>query len=169
MGLKLMEESVMPNLQYSREIPVRSSVDVFIAGGGPAGVCAAVAAARQGASVFLAEGHTCFGGMGTAGMVPAIMGLSDGVNLVADGIGREIRDKVVTAQGYPAGYDDRYSTVNVRSEPLKLIYDEMILDAGIDFLFQAQVISIEKSSSKKLSHAICSAKSGLFAVEAKIF
>ena len=33
---------------YSRSIPVAHDVDVFVAGGGPAGVCAALAAARAG-------------------------------------------------------------------------------------------------------------------------
>ena len=159
----------MPSLQYSREVPVRSSVDVFVAGGGPAGIAAAIAAARQGASVFLAEGHTCFGGMGTAGMVPAMMMFADGVNFVADGIGREVWDKILAVQGLPADHNSAYKTVNIWTEGLKRIYDEMILDSGIDFSFQTQVISIEKTTPKKLSHAVCSAKSGLFAIEAKVF
>lgn len=40
---------------YSRSLPVECEVDVFVAGGGPAGVAAAVAAARGGAKVFLAR------------------------------------------------------------------------------------------------------------------
>ncbi len=60
-------------IKIRREIPVRHEVDVFVAGGGPAGVAAAVAAARQGRKVFLAEGHSCLGGMGTAGLVPAFV------------------------------------------------------------------------------------------------
>ena len=70
----------MQMIQYRKSIEVRHEVDVFVAGGGPAGVAAAVTAARQGRSVFLAEGHSCFGGMGTAGLVPLLMMLGDGVN-----------------------------------------------------------------------------------------
>ena len=44
-----------------------------MAGGGPAGVAAALVAARAGKSVFLAEGEACFGGMGTSGLVGPIM------------------------------------------------------------------------------------------------
>ncbi|GAF96810.1 unnamed protein product, partial [marine sediment metagenome] len=58
------------SLRFQREIPIRHDVEVFVAGGGPAGVAAAVAAAREGRSVFLAEGQSCLGGMGTAGLVP---------------------------------------------------------------------------------------------------
>ena len=72
---------------FHRELPVRHEVDVFVAGGAPAGVAAAVAAARQDKKVFLAEGHSCLGGMGTAGLVPAFMRFGDGVNMCAAGVG----------------------------------------------------------------------------------
>jgi len=45
-------------ITFRRDIPIRHDVDVFVAGGGPAGCAAAVAAARQGRSVFLAERHS---------------------------------------------------------------------------------------------------------------
>ena len=48
---------------FQRRIAVRHEVDVFVAGGGPSGVVAAVAAARQGARVFLAERSNCLGGI----------------------------------------------------------------------------------------------------------
>ena len=91
--------SPVRSISLKREIPVRHEVDVFVAGGGPAGVAAAVAAARQGASVFLAEGHSCFGGMGTAGLVPAFMTFGDGVSFLAAGIGEEVLDKLHAAGG----------------------------------------------------------------------
>ena len=57
---------------FQRRVAVRREVDVFVAGGGPSGVAAAVAASRQGARVFLAERNACLGGMGTAGMLPPV-------------------------------------------------------------------------------------------------
>ena len=75
---------------YQKKIEVRQSVDVFVAGGGPAGVAAALVAARAGKSVFLAEGEACFGGMGTSGLVPVFMMFGDGVNFLAGGIGKEV-------------------------------------------------------------------------------
>jgi len=52
-----------------RETPVRRRVEVLVAGGGPAGVGAALAAAREGARTLLVERHGMLGGMWTAGLV----------------------------------------------------------------------------------------------------
>ena len=43
--------------EASREVPVREQVDVVVCGGGPAGVCAALAAARMGMKVSLIESY----------------------------------------------------------------------------------------------------------------
>jgi len=47
--------------------------DVIVVGGGPGGVCAAVGAAREGASVLLIERYGFLGGMATAGLVHPFM------------------------------------------------------------------------------------------------
>lgn len=67
-------ERQMTVYEQGREIPVVADVDVLVVGGGPAGVCAAVAAARAGASTFLVERHGFLGGMWTAGMVLTLAG-----------------------------------------------------------------------------------------------
>ena len=61
----------MSAVLYQRSVPVRREVDLLVAGGGPAGVAAAVTAARLGAKVFLLEGQSAFGGMGTSGDFPS--------------------------------------------------------------------------------------------------
>ena len=59
---------------YQREVPVVRECDVLVVGAGPAGVCAAVSAAREGAKVILCERYGSVGGMLTMGNVDPILG-----------------------------------------------------------------------------------------------
>ena len=141
-------------LHFKREIPIKYNIDVFVAGGGPAGIAAAVTAARFGAKVYLAEAHSCLGGMGTAGLVTGFAPFSDGINFLAGGIGEEVYNSLNTTKFDP--------------EKLKRIYDDMLVKSDVIFTFYTQLISVEKEANS-VSYAICSAKSGIFAVKAKIF
>lgn len=60
----------------SREIKVARIADVVVAGGGPGGYAAAIAAARAGAKVVLLERYGHLGGMMTGGFVNIIPNLS---------------------------------------------------------------------------------------------
>ena len=155
-----------PALAFNRSVPVRHEVDVFVAGGGPAGVAAALAAGRQGKDVFVAEGQACFGGMGTSALVPAFMRFTDGINFLADGIGREIYERMKQIAQIPDDFPGSYVTIN--AEALKRVYDDLMVDAGVKFSFLTQVIGIEVENGF-VSQAICAAKSGLFAVRARVF
>ncbi|MBN1247014.1 MAG: FAD-dependent oxidoreductase [Anaerolineae bacterium] len=156
-----------PTLAFKREIPVRHVVDVFVAGGGPSGIAASLAAARQGASVFIAEGQACFGGMGTAGLVPAFMCFTDGVNFLADGIGREVYERTKRYADTPR--DDPANSVSINVEALKRVYDDLVREVrNISFTFLTQIIGVETEGGH-VTHAICAAKSGLYAVKATVF
>jgi len=156
-----------PNISFQRKIPVRYEVDVFVAGGGPAGVTAALAAAGQGREVYVAEGHSCFGGMGTAGMVPAFMQFTDGLNFLAAGIGRQIYNRLKT-DGPKIFMDNPAGSVAIHAESLKRVYDELMVEAGVEFTFHTNLIDVQTDGGD-VSYAICSAKSGIFAVKAKVF
>ncbi len=54
-------------VEQQREIPIGGDSDVLVCGGGPAGIAAALAAARAGCSVQLIEAAGCLGGVWTAG------------------------------------------------------------------------------------------------------
>ena len=150
-------------MKFEREIPIRHSVDVFVAGGGPAGIAAALSASRSGASVYLAEKEQCFGGMATAAIVPAFMRFSDGINFLAGGIGREVFDAL-----YGADADFTPVEFPIDTEKLKRIYDKMLTDSDVIFSFENHIISLEQKDGK-VTHAVIMGKEKIFAVEAKIF
>ncbi len=150
-------------INYDVSIPVKYETDVFVAGGGPAGIAAAVSAARTGAKVYLAESQGCFGGMGTAALVPVFMQFSDGVRNVAAGIGEEILERLRGLDG--TGDEYRFT---IKAEVLKRLYDDMLVESGADFSFQTHLIDVQKEGDR-VAYAILYSKSGIFAVKAKVF
>lgn len=151
-------------IEIKRRIPVRHEVEVFIAGGGPSGCAAAIAAARQGASVFLAEGEICLGGTGTSGGIPMLVTFTDGVNFLSAGVGREIHDRLIAAGGTFDHPLRKQGDLYFQPEVLKSVYDELITaEPRITCSLATQIIGIE-SEGGKVSHVICNAKSGMFAV-----
>jgi len=145
---------------FQRKLPVKYEVDVFIAGGGPAGTAAAVAARSQGASVYLAEAHSCLGGMGTAGRVPVFMPVSDGVNFLPGGFGRRVLDRLAKEKALPGPATD--------VEALKRVYDALVVEAGAAFSFYTALSAVEAEAGR-VRHVVCSSPSGLFAVRAKVY
>jgi hypothetical protein len=152
-----------PTLTYNRDIEVRHQPDVLVVGGGPAGIAAALAAAKQGASVRLIEAHSCLGGMGTAGMVPAFMQFTDGINFLAGGIGQDILNALREANGTVPE-----DGMGIRAEVLKRVYDELLNTAGIPFTFHSQLVDVTLEDGQ-VREAVCAGKSGMFAIRAKVF
>ncbi|TVQ26280.1 MAG: FAD-dependent oxidoreductase [Spirochaetaceae bacterium] len=68
----------MPYTEQTRTLPVRGTYDVVVAGGGIAGVAAAIAAARCGRSVCLIEKEYALGGLATLGLVVVYLPICDG-------------------------------------------------------------------------------------------
>ena len=157
------------SLIYRRSLAVRYETDVLVVGGGPAGIAAALAAKRQGVRVRLIEAHTCLGGMGTAGLVPAFMPFDDGINFLADGIGREVLDALRKAGG--TGALRKYCNLteySIRTEYLKRVYDEMLVRSRIPFTFHTQLVDVTQKNGR-VTEAICASKSGFFAIKARVF
>lgn len=147
---------------YQKELPMRMEVDVLVAGGGASGAAAAVAAARMGKSVLLVEAGGALGGVGTSGLVPAFAPFGDGVHILADGIGMEIRRQL----SVPVTHTTAWTPVD--AEELKRIYDRMVTDAGVKVLFFTTVCDVLVSDGH-MEGAILTSRTGLYAVKAKIF
>jgi len=148
-------------VSLQRQVPLRHEVDVFVAGGGPAGTAAAVSARRQGANVYLAEAHTCLGGMGTAGRVPTFMTFSDGVHFLAAGFGHEVLTRMRKDS-------TTRKCAHIDNEALKRVYDGLMTEADARFTFYTTMIAVEAEAGR-VSHVVCASPSGLFAVRAKVY
>ena len=110
--------------------------DVVVVGGGPGGVPAAVAAARNGARVLLVERYGFLGGMATAALVHPYMKYKAGEQIIIRGLFEEFVDKL---QETGAILEDR---AHFDAEPMKWLLDRFVLDSGADLLLHAQAIGV---------------------------
>ncbi len=68
----------MEQYEFSRKLTVKKRYDVIVAGGGVAGVAAAVSVAKRGKSVLLLEKSNILGGLGTLGLVNYFVPMCNG-------------------------------------------------------------------------------------------
>jgi hypothetical protein len=116
--------------ENGRDIPITAEVDVLVAGGGPAGIAAALAAARVGARTLLIERYGYLGGMITGAYVVWINGCGDGHGPVARGITHEIRERFLSLGGAQVLNESADYTVD--AELFKWQALEMLLEAGAE-------------------------------------
>ena len=111
-----------------RQIPIVEDVDVLVAGSGPAGLAAALAAAREGANTVLVERYGYLGGMITGAHVVAIIGVGDGQKPLARGVTLEIRERL---EKLNAVKPSRCGDYRVDAEIFKWQAVEMLHEAGV--------------------------------------
>lgn len=75
-------------------VPVRGECDVLVVGGGPAGVSAAISAARNGAETILVERYPYLGGLASGGMVLVLDDMHNDTEISVRGICMEMIDKM---------------------------------------------------------------------------
>ncbi len=136
--------------EAARTTDLRDHADVLVCGGGPAGVAAAVAAARVGASTQLIELHGCLGGVWTAGLLSWILDAENKAGLVA-----EIIDRLAAAGGKARGHRDGVYD----AEAMKLILEEMLHEAGVRVRLYSRVVAAV-TERRHLAAAITESPSG---------
>ena len=128
---------------------------VLVAGGGPAGLGAAVASARSGAETVLIERYGFLGGMATAGLVNPFMSWHLAGKPLVAGIFQELLDHMKAAGGYgsprqPTAFDP---------EVFKLVADRLCAEAGVRVRFHTLLTDVQVAGNQIVS--ICTeAKAG---------
>lgn len=120
--------------------PLLAESDIVISGGGPAGVAAALAAARRGYRVLLLEQTGTLGGLATSGLVPTFAPSTDGERFLYGGIYEEIDRELCRRMGVeckPASWQA------IDAEIMKRLLDDLVEAAGVRVLFGVKVCEAE--------------------------
>ena len=137
---------------------------LLVAGGGPAGLAAAVAAARRVMATVLVERYGFLGGMATAGLVNPFMMWDPGQEPLVGGIFQEMLDRLSAKGGFssprqPNAFDP---------EAFKVAADEMCAEARVQVRLHTLLTAVSKKGNR-ISSAATESKSGRKAWRARVF
>jgi FAD-dependent oxidoreductase family protein len=159
----------------ARRVPIYGEYEVAVLGGGPAGITAAVAAARAGRRTLLIERYGFLGGMGTAAGVTNFCGLHANVHgqahRVVQGIASDLLDRIDRLNGLNSPHlilgkilAQAYDTA-----AYKIAADDLLAHHKVDILFHALGAGAVMDDEQRIGALMVETKAGRQAVLAKIF
>ena len=159
----------------ARQVPVYGEYEVAVLGGGPAGIAAAVAAARAGRRTLLIERYGFLGGMGTAAGVTNFCGLHANVHgemrRLVQGIASDLLSRIDRLGGLNAPHlvlgkilAQAYDT-----SAYKIAADDLLAIHKVDILFHALGAGVVMADDKRVNALMVETKAGRQAVRANIF
>ena len=119
----------MEMLTYRKNVPIVGSYDIVVCGGGPAGLVAAISAARMGCRTALVERLGFLGGTATAGLVMPISGFYQNGSRVIGSIPWEFILRLQELDGATVELPKGHISANI--ELYKLVAQRMLLEAGV--------------------------------------
>jgi glycine/D-amino acid oxidase-like deaminating enzyme len=159
----------------SRQTPVFGEYEVVVLGGGPAGIAAAVSAARAGRSTLLVERYGFLGGMGTAAGVTNFCGLHANVHgdirQVVHGVADDLLRRIAALGGLNAPHALFGKTVAQAYDTAayKIAADDLMTSAGVQVLFHAVAAGVLMEGPGRVQALLLETKSGRCAVLGRAF
>ncbi len=150
-------------LEPARSLPLLDEADVVVLGGGPGGVGAAVAAARQGARTILVERFGSFGGTWTAGILGALMPFPYVKGIFSDLMDRMSARNALFRWGQNYGGGGGYDI-----ETAKFVLDELVVSAGIVPYFFTNFSSVFVENGR-INGVIVETKEGRHVLRGKLY
>lgn len=152
---------VMPSVfnEPAQELKLHEDADVIVCGAGPAGVSAAITAARSGARVRLFDVHGCLGGVWTAGLLTWIFDFDK------PGMTREIRTKL-DERGARRGTSPKVFVYE--PDEMKLLLEDLCAGAGVKFRLQTRAVAAYRDG-RRLTTVVTESRSGREAWRAPVF
>lgn len=141
------------------------SVDIIVAGGGPAGIAAAITAARLGKKVLILEAGGCLGGIWTRSTLSCVMDFGR-ADIAKEIIARLDAMDARTARWAKLGTDHFI----FEPEVMKLILEQMCDEAGVRYIFNCPVVAVEKDlNGRNIKAVYTESKSGRQRWTAEVF
>ncbi len=157
----------MEKVSLKTDIPVRKKVDVIVCGGGPAGIGAAIAAARQGMDVALIESRSFLGGNITTCYVETCNHFMWQHPFQLTGIYQEIEDEYKAEYGRSDDIRTDMSAHRFSSEYLKVFLDKKMEEEGIWLRLHSKVADVIVED-KLVKGVVTISKSGFEAIMGEI-
>ena len=152
-------------IEPARQTPVIHRTEVLVAGSGPGGLAAALAAARAGVEVCLVERFGCYGGNITVVGVEGLAWYRHEKTVEANGIGREFEDRAKTMGA--AVPESQSLSYELDSEGFKLVADHLVEEAGIHGMLHRQFVA-PVMDGNRITGIIVESKAGREAILAKV-
>lgn len=159
----------------ARQTEIHGEYDVVVLGGGPAGMAAAVAAARAGRSTLLVERYGFLGGMGTAAGVTNFCGLHANVHgdirQVVHGVADGLLQRIDRLGGLnqPHALFGKTVAQAYDTAAYKIAADDLLLSAGVEILFHALAAGVVMDGARRVQALLVETKSGRRAVLGRSF
>ena len=156
----------------ARQVPIYGEYDVAVLGGGPAGIAAAVAAARAGRRTLLIERYGFLGGMGTAAGVTNFCGLHANVHgemhRVVQGIATELLARIDRLDGLnkPHLILGKIFAQAYDTAAYKIAADDLLAAHKVDILFHALGAGVVMHDERSINALMVETKAGRQAVRA---